>query len=157
MSIAKKKNTHAFTVIELIIVVAILGVLMTIITSSFANFHRNSILNTEAINLVTLINKARVLSISAKNDTQYGVHLESGKAVLFEGGAYSPSSSTNETHIFETGLTLSNITVQGGGTEIVFNKITGSTSNSATTTLLITGTTASTTVVVMGTGVVSIR
>lgn len=146
-----------FTITELLIVVAILGVLMSITIPSFTDFRRSSLLNTDTMGLVTLINKARVLSISAKNDDQYGVHLEGGKAVLFQGGTYSAGAITNEEQVFSAGLALSSIMVNGGGSEILFEKVTGATSQNATTTLLIIGTTASTTILVYPTGIATIK
>lgn len=149
-------TSHGFTVLELLIVISILAVLLTIVVSSFSSFRRSSVLNTEVQELVTVINRARLLSVSSKNDQQFGVHLESGKVVLFEGSTYSAGASTNETHTFNSMLTLSPVVVSGGGAEVLFEKVTGATAQNATTTLLVTGTTASTTVVIRPTGVATI-
>lgn len=148
---------RGFTALELIIVIAILAILLATILPSFTNFRRNSMLNTDTMNLVTLINRARLLSVSSKDDEQYGIHLESSKAVLFKGATYSASEPTNETHIFSTGLALSSIAINGGGSEVLFEKVTGATTQNATTTLLVTGTTSSTTVLILPTGIATIN
>lgn len=153
----KNSPKKGFTAIEILMVIAILGVLLAVILPSFTNFRRASLLNTDTMNLVTLINRARLLSISAKDDNQFGIHLESGKAVLFKGATYSAGASTNETHTFSTGLTLSSIAINGGGSEILFEKVTGAASQNATTTLLVTGTTSSTTVLILPTGIATIN
>lgn len=154
----KNKYQRGFTALEILIVIAILGILLAVIMPSFMNFRRSSLLNTDTMNLVTLINRARLLSVSSKDDAQYGIHLESGMAVLFKGTTYDTASSTNETHIFSTGLTLSSIAISTGGSEVLFEKVTGATTNSAaaTTTLLVTGTTSSTTVLIYPTGIATI-
>ena len=145
------------TALELLMVIAILGILYAIIVPSFLDFRRNSILNTETLQVVTLINKARLSSISSKGDIQYGVHFEATKVVLFNGVTYSPTAITNEVHVFNTVLTLSPIVVNGGGGDTVFQKITGATTQNATTTLRVVGSaTASSTVVVRPTGVATI-
>lgn len=148
---------RGFTVLELLIVIAILAFLLAIIIPSFMNFRRSSLLNTETMDLVTLVNRARLLSVSSKNDNQYGIHLESSKAVLFQGTTYDVASTTNEVHMFGTGLVSTSTTINGGGSEIVFEKVTGATSQNATTTLLVTGTTSSTTVLVYGTGIATVK
>lgn len=151
-------TSRGFTALEILIVIAILAILLATILPSFTNFRRSSLLNTDTMNLVTLINRARLLSVSSKDDERYGIHLESGKAVLFKGDIYSASEPTNETHVFGTGLTLSSIAISGGGSEVLFEKVTGATTNgkNATTTLLVTGTTSSTTVLIFPTGIATI-
>lgn len=152
----QNKSTRGFSALELIIVMAILVVLLASIVPSFLNFRRSSVLNTETQELVTVINRARLLSVSSKNDQQFGVHFEAGKVVLFQGATYSAGAATNEEHAFNSMLTLSTITINGGGSELLFEKVTGATSQNATTTLLVAGTTASTTVVIRPTGVATI-
>ncbi len=151
-----KRLVGGFTALEVMIVIAILAILLATILPSFMNFRRSSLLNTDTMNLVTLINRARLLSVSSKDDERYGIHLESSKAVLFKGATYSASEPTNETHIFSTGLTLSNIAIKGGGSEVLFAKVTGATTQNATTTLLVTGTTSSTTVLIYPSGIATI-
>lgn len=155
-----KKTTNGgrgFTMFELVISFAILSILLAVILPPLIDFRRASLLNTDTQSLVTLTNRARVLSIASKDDSQYGVHLEAGKIVLFKGITYSVNDPTNETHTFGSGLTLSNIAINGGGSEVVFEKITGATTQNATTTLLVTDTTASSTVVVGKTGIVTVN
>jgi len=160
---AKRKPTvncfhRGFTALEILIVIAILAILLATILPSFTNFRRSSLLNTDTMNLVTIINRARLLSVSSKDDERYGIHLESGKVVLFKGDTYSEGEPTNETHLFSTDLTLSIIAISGGGSEILFEKVTGATTDgkNATTTLLVTGTTSSTTVLIYPTGIATI-
>lgn len=152
-----RSNTRGVTFLELIIAVGILGLLLAVITPSFLNFRRNSILNTETQEVITIINKARLSAMSSKGDMKYGVHLESGKIVLFPGTIYTGGASGNEEHILNSALTFSVITVNGGGANVVFEKITGATSQNATTTLLVTGSTASTTIVIHPTGIASMQ
>ncbi len=149
-------RSRGVTALELLMVIAILGVLLAVITPSFLNFRRNSILNTETLQMVTIINKARLSSISSKGDMQYGIHFEATKVVLFQGTTYSSTANTNEVYVLDPALSLSPIVINGGGVDIVFQKITGSTNQNATTTLRVIGsTTASSTIVVRPTGVAS--
>ncbi|MBI5798339.1 MAG: prepilin-type N-terminal cleavage/methylation domain-containing protein [Candidatus Yonathbacteria bacterium] len=144
-----------FTLLELLIVIAILAIIIASVLPSLINFSRSSLLNTETQEAVTLINRARLLSVSSKNDNRFGVHFEAGKLVLFQGAIYTTGVSTNEEHVFDTRLT-STTTINGGGSEVLFAKVTGSTSQNATTTLFVVGTTASTTILIRQTGVATI-
>lgn len=151
-------NQKGFSLLELLIVIAILALILATVLPSFTNFRRSSLLNTETMNIVTLVNRARLLSVSAKNDTHYGIHFEAGKVVLFDAAAaYSSTDPTNEVYNAPSGITISSIVVNGGGSDVLFDKITGETSNNATTTILVVGTTASSTLIVRPTGVVTIN
>lgn len=152
----RHSTQKGFTALELLIVIAIMGVILATILPSFTNFRRSSLLNTESQELISIINRARILSVSSKYDDQFGVHFEAGKVVLFQGDTYSPGATTNEEHVFNTALTLSPVVINGGGSELLFEKITGATNQNATTTLLVVGTTSSTTVLVLPTGIVTI-
>ena len=154
---AHTNPSRGITLLEILIVIGILGLLVATIIPSFLNFRRNSILNTETQEVLTLINKARLSAISSKGDMQYGIHLENGKVVLFPGTTYTAGASSNEEHIFNATLSLSSVVVNGGGSNIVFQKVTGATSQNATTTLLVTGSTASTTIIIRPTGIVTIQ
>lgn len=144
---------RGLTFLELTISVGILAILLVIVVPSFMDFRRNSILSTETQNVITLVNKARLSSMSSKEDFQYGIHFEADKVVLFQGDTYTAGAGTNEELILNTALTLSSVTVNGGGAEVVFQKVTGATNQNATTTLLVIGGTASTTIVVFPSGV----
>lgn len=144
------------TALEILIVVSILAFLLAAIVPSFLDFRRNSALNTGTQEIITVINKARLSTISSKGDMQYGVHFEATQVVLFQGTIYSALASTNEVHILDSTLTLMSIVVNGGGSEVVFQKITGETTQNATTTLSVLGTIASTTLVIRPSGVVTI-
>ena len=154
----KKSNVSSgVTFLEITITVGILGLLLAVIMPSFLSFRRNSILNTETQEIVTIINKARLSTMSSKGDTKYGVHFESGKIVLFPGVVYTGGADGNEEHILNPALTLSVIVVSGGGPDVVFEKITGATNQNATTTLLVMGSTASTTIVIHPSGLAAIQ
>lgn len=148
---------HGFTLLETIIVISILGVVLSMILPSLSSFRQKSILDTEVQEMTTLINKARLSSMSSKNDRQYGIHFEAGKIVLFEGTTYTAGAPTNEEHSFNTALTLAPITINGGGAETIFQKITGGTNQNSTTTLkVVANTGASTTIVIFPSGIATI-
>ena len=149
------KHSRGFTMIEMLVVIVIMSVLASVILPSLLNFRRSSLLNTETQEVVTLVNRARLLSVSSKNDERFGVHFEPSKLVLFQGATYTDGVATNEEHYFDSAIS-SATSINGGGSEILFAKVTGAASQTATTTLLFTGTTASSTVLIRKSGVVTI-
>ncbi len=153
-----KCSSSGFTILELLIVISILGVLVAVVVPSLMTFRRSSVLNTETQEILTMVNRARTSSMSSRGDLQYGIHFEATRMVLFQGGVYSDVASTNEVHIFDPLLTLGTITINGGGSVVLFQKFTGTTNQNATTTLRVVGSaTASSTVIVRPSGVATIN
>jgi prepilin-type N-terminal cleavage/methylation domain-containing protein len=145
-----KCSQRGFTALEILIVIAILGILVAVIFPPLINFRRSSVLNVETQEMVTLINKARLSSMSSKGDVQYGVHFATTSITIFQGATYVFGATGNEEHVFDP-------TVNGGGTDVLFQRITGATDQNATTTLsVVANTSASSTVVVRSSGVVTL-
>lgn len=146
------------TGIELLIVIAILGILMSFILPSFLAFRRYSALNTTTEEIVTVINKARLSTISSKGDNQFGVHFQADKVVLFTGTTYTAGAVGNEESVLDPMLTLAAITLAGGGADVIFQKITGDTDQNGTMSLrVVAAPTASSTITIKPTGVVRIN
>ncbi|MEK7460108.1 MAG: type II secretion system protein [Patescibacteria group bacterium] len=150
-----KLKKRGFTAIEILFAIGILGIIMAIIVPSFSNFRKASLINTETQDIVSFINKSRLSSMSSKADLTYGVHFDSNKVVVFSTPTYSAVESTNETRMLNSLLYFAGTQIEGGGSDVVFQKVTGSTNKYATTTLKFVGTTAtSTTFVIRPSGVV---
>jgi len=118
-----------FTIIEIIIVVVILAVLAAMAVTSFSGFRQNQILNSDTNKIVSIINEARSKTLSSQDFSQYGVRFEAPRIILFKGTAYAISSPYNATTTLSTILEISGISLNGGGSEVVFQKLTGKTDN----------------------------
>jgi prepilin-type N-terminal cleavage/methylation domain-containing protein len=114
-----------FTLIEIIIVVVILAVLTAMALTSFSSFRQNQTLNSDTNKIVSVINEARSKTLSSQDFSQYGVHMESSRVILFKGAVY-PSGGISTTTLSAI-LEISGISLNGGGSDIVFQKITGKT------------------------------
>ena len=122
----KKKG---ITVVELLIAAGIIIMLGTIIASVFHNFRDPIELNSAAEEGVSMLNDARSRTLSSKNSQQYGIHFASSSVVLFRGAVYSASDSNNEESIFPAGAEVSCIALNGGGADLVFDRLTGETND----------------------------
>ena len=145
-----------FTLIEIVIVVAILAILSTIIFTSFSAFRNAKVLDTATEDVLTLISTARGETLSAKANTQYGVHITSGSMTLYAGATYSAGDSANQVVDLDSALEIVSIALSGGGSDILFDRLTGKTSNSGTFVIRVKSDTAKThTVTIAGTGIAS--
>jgi prepilin-type N-terminal cleavage/methylation domain-containing protein len=116
-----------FTLIEALVVIAIMGFISTIVLFSLSSFRNEQALKNTEIDIVTLLNKARQNTLSSINSNNYSVHFETDKAVLFTGSNYSALDSTNEIIDFnkavvapiDGGINL------GGLSNVTFERLTG--------------------------------
>lgn len=150
----KSKINSGFTLVEMLVAIGILTVVASIGVYFFASLYKKEALEKDTASLVALINQARMLSVSSKDASAFGVHLQNDKAVLFEGFSYVSGGANEKTSGFSGKVQVSSYALAGGGSDIVFDRLTGNTSNSGTIVLSLKDGSASTTVTVLQTGVV---
>jgi len=121
------KKVWGFTLIEVLVVIAIMFALIGFSATSLAAFQRHSILTGEVENVVTILEEARKNTLSSLDDTQYGVHFENDKVVLYKGATYTPAAPENVTSTVNTRNEITNISLNGGVDDILFDRITGET------------------------------
>jgi len=154
MPLSTQKN--GFTALEILMVVAIIGLLSAIILAPFAAFRNSKVLDTASEETLALLSESRGDTLSAKDGYQYGVHFETTKIVLYRGATYSSSDTSNKVVLLDTALEVSSIALTGGVAEVLFEKLNGKTSQSGTVIIRVkSDTTKSRTITIMGTGVAS--
>lgn len=122
-------SSHAgFTLIEIVLLMGIMVVILGIVFSSFASFRRTSLLNSGTEIAVSALYRARSETISSRGASSYGVHFAGDRVVLFKGTTYSAGGAGNSEIIFSQGVEISSIVLNGGGSDLVFDRITGATS-----------------------------
>jgi len=128
------REHDGFTLIELLIVMAITGILGTFVIMAYANLNSSQALGKDTALVSSLLNQARVLTLSSKNDTQYGVHFEAGSVTRFAGASYSALDPANTSFPLNSQVAVST-NLAGGATDVVFERLTGKTLQSGTVTL----------------------
>lgn len=119
------KNKNAFSLIEITLVVAIIGIVLSISLPAFSQlFFRNS-LDTAIEKTKTELYRAQNFARASKNDTNWGVYLEDDRIILFSGNSYSSRNSSLDEIEYLSGQLEIN-----GLNEIVFSKSNGFTTNS---------------------------
>lgn len=124
-----------FTLIEILLALAIVALLAAVGINSFSNFNAQEALQIETDKIVSLLARARSQTLSAKDGRAYGVHFEERTAALFRGGSYHASDAGTVTQTLHSAVQISSIALSGGGSEVVFQKLTGATAQSGTVTL----------------------
>ena len=147
-----KKN--GFTLLEVLVCAGMIVVIASVSLYSYDGYRRTQAFSNAQTELVGLIRQAQSKTLAGDTQLQYGVHLTSSGAALFSGNTYGGASSTITTVSFDPSVTLSNISLSSGTSDIVFLRGTGEAASYGT--LVLTNNSGKTnTIVVQETGTVS--
>lgn len=123
------------SIIEIIIILSIISIVLGIVVINLTSFKEEQALNSAINESVSLyINDARSKTLSSKDFSQYGIYFEQSKITLFKGTNYNSSDPNNIDYILSPLVEISSISLNGGGNEIIFQKITGKTDQFGTVT-----------------------
>ena len=120
------KFQKAFSLLELLIVVAITAALAGVGISSYVNQQRTKLLDTAAQQIVGYLRYTQQKSVSQEQSLQWGVHFENPASgsdfyALYTGTTYS---SPVETKYLPTGIIFTT-PATGNSINVSFNKLTG--------------------------------
>ncbi|MFC1751698.1 Tfp pilus assembly protein FimT/FimU [Patescibacteria group bacterium] len=126
------------SLVETILIIAISLTLLVIVTSGFKSLRNSQILTSGSEEIVSLINEARSKTLSSEQASQYGVHFELNRAVLFKGDTFVEPSADNKELIYSGFIEMSSISLNGGGSDLVFERLTGETAQNGMVTINLT-------------------
>jgi len=151
-----KPDCHSggFTLLEIIIVIAIMVVISTISVRSYFNIREKQAIQKDADSVVATIEKAKSLSSNRKNDSSYGVKIASSTVTVFSGSTYANGNVILK-YDLEESVKISTTSLSSHGTEISFDKITGT--PSATGTITLSNASYSKIVTIYGTGIIEAK
>lgn len=139
MPSSSSKYEKGFTFVELVITVSLLLIVLVLSLLSIGTFRQSSDLETETQNILNTLRFAQSRTLASENATRYGVHFETGGFTLFTGASYSPTSTSNDVNTLSLNLEISSWSLTGGGSDVVFDRVTGATSQDGTVTLRVKG------------------
>ncbi len=154
MKSIKLSNKSGFTLIEILVAIGIVLVLGFIIVTTFVSFRKNQSLSLDTQTITTVLSQARNQTISSKNSTSYGVHFGTSKITLFTGTVYNSLDTTNEDFNLSSTDTILSVGLNGGGNDVIFERLTGETSRNGTVVVSSPGIAQSKTVTIYKTGLV---
>jgi len=129
---------RGFTLIEMLVVIAIVLILLAGSVEGFRMFATGSGGDASARRVLKTLEEAHARTLSADNDTQYGVYFDASGATLFAGSAYVSGDTDNEVTVLNR-ASITSIDLSGGAQEIVFARIRGTPSATGTITIAQTG------------------
>jgi len=116
----KLNNNHGFTLPELLVCLAVIGVLAGVSLPIYRTVIKKNDLNIVVSSVVFSLRRAQLLSQAVDGDTAWGVKIQEGSITIFKGVSYA----TRDTDFDEISDVSTTISV-GGTTEAVFAKFTG--------------------------------
>ena len=124
-------NEKGFTLVELLVVITIVGVLGGIAAVSFNTSRNVRDLQTSAQNTLSVIRLAQSKTLAGENDSAWGVRLESSQITLFAGDTFAGATFT-QVYALPPSIEITGIALNGGGSDVVFKRITGQTDQNGT-------------------------
>jgi prepilin-type N-terminal cleavage/methylation domain-containing protein len=127
-----KHGSHkkGFSLIETVVVLVIFGILLTLATYWYQSAKTSAALKTASDGMLSSLEKAHADAVTGKNGTGAGVYVASTSYTFFNGDIYNASSSANTSYSVDSSLSISNTT-----STILFSRLTGSISSTATVTI----------------------
>ena len=124
---------------------------------NLSGFRDQQALKNNTEDIISILNKARQNTLSSLNSTNYSVHFETNKVVLFVGSTYSSVNSSNEQFNLSSvvNIPISGGINVGGGSDVVFERLTGETIGGTIILRLISDSTKQKTIIINKTGIVS--
>jgi prepilin-type N-terminal cleavage/methylation domain-containing protein len=153
----RKNLRSGFSILEMLVVLTILSLVTIIIVNVFASFRKSQALDKDTETIVEVLRQARSQTISSINASQYGVRITSSKATLFTGATYSSSATTNQDFLLQPTDTIVTISLTGGGSDVVFNRISGETGQYGTVVISSPTSSRTKTVTIYKTGLVEVQ
>lgn len=148
-------SQKGISLVEILIVIAIIALTWLIVYAGFSAINKRQALDKDGLLVTAIINEARSQTLSSKDATVYGVHLEEFSITLFKGSTYNESDPENKTSDLSAHSRISAFALSGGGDDIIFQRLTGATQNFGTITLeLRSDSSASSTITVHKTGII---
>lgn len=148
------------TAIEVLVVIAVLGIIFLVVIPQFSKTRENQVLKSAVGDVISSLDKARSQTLASLNSSEYGVHFQSDKVIIFKGTVFSTSDANNETVSFTSPANISNVTINGtsGATgDIYFYRLTGMPSNAGVNTITVSITSFSKIITISTTGEVSVN
>lgn len=149
------KNKFGFSILEIILVLAILGTLVGLVTTYYTNSQVRADINTQASSIAYYLRLASSNASSGLNNADHGVHFENSAYTIFQGNPYNPADTANFQINLPDTITINNISLNGGGQDVIFSKANGETTNYGTISLNATNIGKTVTITINSAGIIN--
>lgn len=133
MKHALPSTPSGFTLIEMVLVIALVAIMLVLMIPVSRQFQVSALLTSETAALVADLRRSQAAAVAGANDSAHGVHFDptpTDRWVLFRGNTYVQGAPENEVHALPSVLDITTVTLTGGGQDILFTERRGMTGNS---------------------------
>lgn len=123
-----------FSLLEFIGMFAIVLVITAVVIGGFLGFKRGSELTLAKEHALSQLREAKTRTLASRDNAAWGAHFEIDRVILFK-ETYSASAPTNETIVMPSSVEINTIALAGGGSDVMFKRLTGETNQIGTITL----------------------
>jgi len=154
----KNQKNSGFTLVELLTILGILIIITVTTVPAYRNFQKESDLTNSAEEIINILRVAQSKTLASEQDSQWGVYFSTTTApnqyTLFKGVDYaSRDTFFDQNYTLSSSVETNEINLTGSDSEVVFNKLTGTTSNYGSISLrLITDVSKTKTIIVESSG-----
>lgn len=124
-------KNKGFTLLEVMVALSILVLISVFLVSPLMSFYRRIVFNNTVENILSTLEEARKSTLSSYKSSQYGVHFESNRMVFYKGNMFVEPNPDNVETTLNNLVEIYSIIISGGGSDILFDRLTGETSNGA--------------------------
>lgn len=140
---------------ETVVIITIIFIVTALTFNSFFNLNNEEALNVSVGQVRSVLEEARSLTLASKSDQQYGVHFDTNAIVRFAGSVYDSNDPDNVIRELHQRVQILSTTLTGGGDDVIFDRLSGDTSESGTITISLVSDTSDTRVITVSqTGIV---
>lgn len=125
-------RTRGISLIEILLVLFLISLLTAIGVGMYSSSQVNADFRVQRDSVVSYLRLAQSKARSGFNDTDHGVYFGVSSYTLFEGSVYDELSDSNFVVELPGTMVIENISLNGGGSSVVFEGPNGETSDYGT-------------------------
>lgn len=150
MSTKRLNSQIGLTIIEIVIGISMIVVLAALSFQVFNVFIKRQALDKDAQQIASQIREARSSTLASRGDSAYGVHITATRTVMFKGATFAESDPYNREFGLNGRVKITTINLNGGGIDILFDRLKGTTAQYGSITLSLVSSTTITKVISIG-------
>lgn len=127
-----KGSVKGFTLVEMVVSLAVLAGILSLSVLYYQTTQVRADLNGQISQFVSYARLSQSNASAGKNGLNHGVHLESARYVLFSGDVYGEGADENFEVSLPGSISIQNISLNGGGSDVLFVSPDGETSDYGT-------------------------